>query len=351
MKVAIVAITRSGARLGTGLRAGLGNGELFVLRSFAGEAGGDATPFDGELSPLVRGLWPQFRGFVFIMAAGIVVRVIAPLLAGKETDPAVVVMDDAGRFAVSLLSGHLGGANELASRCALVTGAQEVITTATDANGLPSFDMLAKGEGWVIDDISRVKRLNALLLDGAVIAVVDPSCRVRHRLHGHGRLTFHDTFVEALQSGASGFLFVTNRHLPPQSLSENLLVLRPQNLVLGIGCNSGTRAEEIEEVVCAQLKRLFLSIRSVKCVASAAAKREEEGLLAFAGKWGLPLSFHESGELNRVAVPSPPSRHALDAIGAAGVAEPAAILAAGGGPLLLKKVRSGNVTLAVAEIR
>jgi cobalt-precorrin 5A hydrolase len=224
-----------------------------------------------------------------------------------------------------------------------------VITTATDANGLPSFDMLAREEGWVIDDLARVKSLNALLLDDEEIAVVDPTGRVRPFFHGAGKLAFYDTFLEAFKSNAKGYLFVTNRRLPPQSQSENLLLLRPKNLVLGIGCNSGTTAEEIEEVVCANLKRMFLSIKSVRCIASATAKRDERGLAEFTAKLGIEVKFYDSDELNRVAAPSPASDHAMRAIGATGVAEPAALLASGGGILLLKKVKSGNVTMAVAE--
>lgn len=349
MNLAIIAITRNGARLGTRLKEGFTGAELFVLKKYAGQAGKGAVPFTAELHELVKDLWRQNDGFIFIMATGIVVRVIAPLLRDKERDPAVVVMDDAGKFAISLLSGHLGGANELASRCAFLTGSREVITTATEANSLPSFDMLAKEEGWVIDDISRIKTLNALLLHGEEIAVVDTTGRVRPYFHGAGKLTFYDTFMDAVKSGAHGHLFVTNRHLPPQAQSENLLVLRPKNLVLGIGCNSGTSGEEIEEVVCRNLRRIFLSVKSVKCIATAAAKRDEAGLLAFAAKLAVPLEFYESNELNDVAAPSPPSPHALEAIGATGVAEPAAILASGGGSLLLKKVKSGNVTLAIAE--
>jgi len=349
MRIAIIAITRNGARLGARLKEGFAGSELFVLQKYAGQAGKGATLLTGELNELVRDLWPESGGLVFIMATGIVVRLIAPHLQGKERDPAVVVMDDAGKFAVSLLSGHLGGANELACKCAFLTGAREVITTATDANCLPSFDMLAREEGWVIDDICRVKTLNVLLLDDEEIAVVDPTGRVRPFFHGRGKLVFYDTFMDAFKSSAKGYLFVTNRHLPPQAQSGNLLVLRPKNLVLGIGCNSGTSPEEIEEVVSCNLKRIFLSLKSVRCIATASAKREEGGLLAFAAKWGTPLEFYSSDELNAVTVPSPPSPHALEAIGATGVAEPAALLASGNGSLLLKKVKSGNVTLAIAE--
>jgi len=349
MSIAIIAITGNGARLGTRLKDQLVSAELYVLAKHQGKAGKGAILFPGELGELVARLWPETVGFIFIMASGIVVRLIAPLLVGKDVDPAVVVMDDAGKFAISLLSGHLGGGNELAERAAFITGARAVITTATDANGLPSFDMLAKENGWAIDDLSRVKRLNSLLLENGRIAVADTSGIVRPYFHGRGNLVFVDSFVAAFRSGADGLLFVTNALVPPQLQSEHLLVLRPKNLFLGVGCNSGTEAEEIGEVILAGLRRLLLSPASVAAIATVEAKRHEPGLVACAAKFGVPLLCYESAELNSVAVPSPPSEHALAAIGATGVAEPAALLASGGGELLLKKVKSGNVTLAIAE--
>lgn len=351
MKIAIIAITRNGALLGRRLRENLAGAELYVSSRYAGQTGKERVTFDpADLRGLLGTLWGAVDGFVMIMATGIVVRLIAPLLESKQSDPAVVTMDDAGRFAISLVSGHLGGANELAERCAFISGARAVITTATDANNLPSFDMLAKEQGWVIDDISRIKNLNSLLLDGEEIAVVDSTGQTRCWFHGRCRLSFYDTFAEAMDGPARGFLFVTNRQLPPQAQPDNLLILRPRNLVLGIGCNRGTPADEIAEFVAAHLKRIFVSLKSVRCIATAAAKRDEAGLIAYAQRCKIPLTFFESAELNRVACPSPPSEYARAAIGAAGVAEPAALLASGGGHLMLMKVKSGNVTLAVAEI-
>jgi cobalt-precorrin 5A hydrolase len=352
MRIAVIAITRNGALLGKKLRESLVGSELYVSSRYAGQTGKERVIFEpGDLKDLLTLLWNNVDGFVLIMATGIVVRMIAPLLESKQTDPAVVTMDDAGRFAISLTSGHLGGANELTERCAFATGARAVITTATDVNNLPSFDMLAREQGWVIDDISRIKTLNSLLLDGEEIAVVDPSGQTRCWFHGRGKLSYHDTFAEAMDSRARGFLFVTNRQLPPQAQPDNLLILHPRNLVLGIGCNRGTTADEIDGFVAAHLKRIFVSLKSVRCIASAAAKRDEAGLIAYAVRYDIPLAFYESEELNRVACPSPPSEHARAAIGAIGVAEPAALLASDGGRLMLKKVKSENVTLALAEMR
>ncbi len=352
MRTAVIAITRNGARLGQKLRESMTGTELYVSGRYAGQAGSVRVCFEpAELKSTIADLWKKYDGFVFIMAAGIVVRMIAPLLESKETDPAVVVMDDCGTFAISLLSGHLGGANELAERCAFICGSRPVVTTATDVNHLPSFDMLAKEQGWLIDDISQVKQLNTLLLDEEEIAIVDPSGTTRCWLHGRCKASYYDTFAEAVRSQARGYLFVTNRYLPPQTLPANLLILRPRNLVLGIGCNRGTPADEIEAFVSSHLKRIFLSAKSVCCIASAAAKSNETGLLEYAGRLGARFRCYDSEELNQVRFPSPPSAYALAAVGSAGVAEPAAILASGGNRLLLKKVKSENVTLAVAELK
>lgn len=352
MRVAIVAITRRGAQLGQRLSENMAGLEFYVSHRYTAYAGNRYNSFEpAELKTLISSLWGQCDGLILIMATGIVVRVIAPLLESKETDPAVVAMDDAGRFAVALLSGHMGGANELAGRCAFTTGACAVITTATDANELPSFDMLAKKQGWVIDDISRVKVLNTLMLDNEEIAAYDTTGRTLQWLNGRGNVTFYETIAEAANSEARGFLFVTNQVMPGQISQNKALILRPRNLVLGIGCNRGTPVDEIDEFVAFHLKQLLLSPKSMYCVASVAAKHDEAGLTDFARHHGVPFRCFEADELNQVAFPSPPSEHALAAVGATGVAEPAAILASGGGRLLLKKVKSVNVTLAVAELK
>ena len=345
MQVAIIAITGNGARIGATRQRRLPESRLFVLEK---HASAQIESFS-RLQPLVDRLWQEYEGFVFIAATGIVVRSIAPHLRGKDQDPAVVAVDDAGRFAISLLSGHLGGANELAEVCAGITGGTPVITTATDVNDLPSFDMLAKENGWLIEDLSRVKVLNSLLLEGKEIAVVGECEAVRSNCAGKADLSYHSDFPEALESGAKGQLYVTNRMVPPQFLTGNSLVLRPVNLCLGIGCNRGTPAQEIEAVVARNLEQLSLSMKSVKCIATAAAKGDEVGLVEFARRSGLPIVCFAHEDLNAVEFPSPPSAYALRAIGAKGVAEPAALLASQGGRLILPKVKDGNVTLAVAE--
>ena len=350
MATAIIAITARGAGLGRVLVESIPGLTLHVSSRYVEQGGeGCRTFHPAELRSLITSLWYDVDGFILIMATGIVVRMIAPLLHSKVSDPAVVVMDEAGTFAIPLLSGHLGGANRLARQCGELTGALPVITTATDTNNLPSFDMLAKESGLVIDDIGQVKHLNRLLLDHHPIALIDPDNLLFKQLHDHDTISRHDTWVEACVSGARGFVLVSNRQEPVPELLGELLILRPVNLVLGIGCNRGTPAREIEEFVTRHLQEQSLSLKSVCAIATITAKGDEAGLVEYARQLGVPLRCFNSEQLNRVVCPSPPSPYALAAVGATGVAEPAALLASGGGNLLLGKVKSANVTLAIAQ--
>lgn len=349
MKLAIIAITRNGARLGARLHAARPEARLFVLKRFAGEAGAAATPFTGELRELVARLWGECNGFAFIMATGIVVRMVAPHLTGKGRDPAVVVLDEAGRFAVSLLAGHLGGANRLAVELAAAVGGTPVITTATDVNGLTAWDEAARQAGLRVEPLAHIKNLNSLLLEGGRIALVDRRGRVAPYFGNTSGIEVHGNFAAALQSGATGLVFVTHRLIPDLDRRPNLLILRPPDLIVGIGCNRGTTADEIETAVVSELGRAFLAFASVGRLASIRDKGDEPGLREFAGRHALPLDLYTAEQLNTVTPPSPDSRHALAAVGARGVCEPAAILAAAGGPLLITKKKCGNVTVAVAE--
>lgn len=350
MNLAIVAITPGGARLGARLQSGLPNAELFVLEKYAGQTP-QAHPFAGPPGALLADLWNEADALICLMATGIVVRSVAPLLQGKEKDPAVVVVDEAGRFAVSLLSGHLGGANELAGRVAALSGGTAVVTTATDVNGLLAWDEAARRAGLGVEPIGHIKTLNSLLLQGGEIVLVD---RRRHLAPWYEEVPgvrCAANFAEANRCGAAGRVFVTHRLIPQLEQQPDLLVLRPRDLVIGIGCNRGTSAEEIESVVREELKRVFLAFASIAVLASIEEKRDEAGLLAFAERYGLPLEFHPAAALNALPTPSPPSAHALAAVGAIGVCEPAALLSAAGGTLLMSKKKSGNVTVAVAEKR
>lgn len=347
MKIAIVAITHGGAGLARRLGGEFIEAEVYLPARFYEED--NCHYFPEPLSEQLPLLFSKAEQLVCIMATGIVVRLLISHLRGKEYDPGVTVMDEAGDFAISLLSGHLGGANRMAQELADVTGGQAVITTATDVNNLPAWDQVARDLGLGVQPVSHLRTLNRLLLEGETIALVDRKRLIADKFIGVPGVELYDSFAEAMQSDAPGRVFVTHRYLPNMEHRTALLAIRPPDLVLGIGCNRGTSADEIEEVVKTCLPQAFLAFASVGLVATIDAKRDEVGLNEFAEWHNLRIVHYSAEELNRVDVPSPPSEHALDAVGAKGVCEPAAVLGAGGGKLLIRKQKVGNVTLAVAE--
>jgi len=347
MNLAIVAITPGGADLARDLAESLPHAEVFLPERFRRD---DARRyFAAPVAEVLPGLFAEADALVCIMATGIVVRVLAPHLRDKTVDPAVVVLDEAGSFAISLLSGHLGGANELARKVAGICGGQAVVTTATDVNGLPAWDEVARQEGLGVEPATNIRTLNSLLLRGESIALVDRQGRVASRYADVPGVSSAATFAAALQADVAGRVFVTHRLIPDLERQRDLLVLRPRDLVVGIGCNRGTGADEIGGAVEAVLGKAFLSPMSIGCLASIEAKRSEEGLIAYAHSRKLPTEFHPAAALNAVPVVSAPSAHALQAVGATGVCEPAALLSAAGGRLLVRKQKCGNVTVAVAE--
>ncbi|MFO7982186.1 MAG: cobalamin biosynthesis protein [Desulfuromonadales bacterium] len=348
MKTAIIALTAGGAELARRLAESMPEAEVFLPEKFRRN---DACRyFSASAGEVLPGLFAEAEALVCLMATGIVVRMLAPHLRGKERDPAVVVADEGGRFAISLLSGHLGGANELAGRVAAATGGQAVVTTATDVNNLPAWDDIARRENMVIEPLAHVRILNSLLLEGRPIALVDRRQRVAHYFTSVPSVRVANNFVDPVVSAASGRVFVTHRHIPQPERHGALLLLRPRDLVVGLGCNRGTTAEEIAEVIEEVMTGAFLSPSGILCLATIAAKREEDGINAYASRAGLPVEYHEAAALDAALTISPPSDHARRAVGAVGVCEPAALLSSREGRILVPKQKRGNVTVAVAEL-
>jgi cobalt-precorrin 5A hydrolase len=283
------------------------------------------------------------------MATGIVFRALAPHLRGKEVDPGVVVMDEKGHYAISLLSGHLGGANDLARDVALAVGGEAVITTATDVNELPAWDDVARKEDLSIEPIRNIRKLNSLLLDKEEIVLVDRCQRVAEYFSGVPGVNFFESLGEGMKASARGYVFVTHCDLTQWSGRPDVLILRPHDLIVGIGCNRNTRREEIEFVVREEFARLRLSLESIAGLATIDAKNDEAGLLDFAAEKNIPIEFHSAAALNSIKAPSPASKHVETAVGARGVCEPAAMLSARSDRLLLEKQKRGNVTIAIAE--
>ncbi|MDA8240457.1 MAG: precorrin-3B C(17)-methyltransferase [Nitrospiraceae bacterium] len=279
--------------------------------------------------------WLPGRAFVCIMAAGIVLRSIALLIKDKKTDPSVIVLDEKGEYAISLLGGHLAGANQMAEEIAGFLGGAPVITTASDVNELPAVDLWARDNGLTVENGDLLARVGTRLVNKGSLLIFSEE-----------DLPLPEAFIE-VDKADSANMIVTSRKLVDGRSLRQAVYLRPQTLVLGIGCNRGTSAEEIEEVVMKTLDRNNLAFLSVCSLATIDIKAAEPGLRAFADKYHLPVAIFSADELNTVKGISI-SEAALRATGAKAVAEPSAILASGGGDLIVSKQKKGNVAVAVA---
>ena len=334
-RTAVYALTAHGAALAEALADSL-CADLYVLGRYAGPR---AISFD-SLTALVReDTFARYPEHVFVAAAGIAVRIIAPLIVSKTSDPAVVVLDQAGRYAVSLLSGHLGGGNDLAARCAAITGGRPVITTATDVEGVPSVDVLARDRGLRLANAEAIKGVNAALLDGRAVQLHDPE--------GWLGVAYDPAFqavaADVWEQGAPG-VWVSWKYDCPDPAA---LRLYPPVLHLGVGCRKNVPGQEILEHVIRVFQENDLALESVVDLGSAEIKRNEPGILEAAAALGAGLHFFAVDALNEVAVPNPSER--VEArLGAGSVAEASALLLARGGRLLVTKTKTERVTLAVA---
>lgn len=268
---------------------------------------------------------------VFVGAAGIAVRAIAPYCQSKASDPAVVVVDECGHFAVPLLSGHLGGANDLARHIAQICGAVPVITTATDANGVFAVDEWAKRQGCAVAEPERIKHISGALLAGKTVR-----CASAWPILGAP-----PAGVELTEDTAADFL------LTVRGGGEAGLHIVPRIGVLGVGCKRGTNARRLEEafVRFAEGNRLFPSC--IRAAASIDLKKDEAGLAEFCEAHGWPLQFFSAEQLKGAPGVFTASAFVQSVTGVDNVCERAAVLAANG-EIYLRKYANDGVTLALA---
>ena len=349
--LAIYALTVPGCRLACRLSSLL-PGAVFLSRrgAAAAESVPGCTVFPpGDFPRVVEENWERYDGHLFIMAAGIVLRRVSSLMRDKTVDPAVVVADEKGNFAVSLLSGHIGGANRLARQVAHYAGGEAVITTATDVQGFAAFDEIAARHGWIIENPSMIKVFNSLLLSRQPIGICCSPELFQHFFSDNDRLVHVpiDDLATTHHASFQGLVLIDG---PAAVETGKLLVLklcRPA-LALGIGCRRGVTEKEIQTAVTKVLAGLGTDLSSVQKLASIEVKSNEEGLLAFARTCGCPLSFYPAAELELVSAPTPSSK-VRAVVGSPSVCEAAALLV-GGGKLLVPKKICGRVTVAVAVV-
>lgn len=309
------------------------------------QAGDEAEAFT-VLKETLPALFQEKKQLVLIMATGIAVRILAPHLQGKSNDPAVVVVDDGGLFAISLLSGHLGGANMLARRVAECLGAVPVITTATDVAGLRAVDALAYDFNLKPEPVEKIKEFNAAMLKGETIFLyTDWPESVFGKPAGIAiKPLFNLTWQKAKKYRA---VLTHNLNLP--GLVGNELMLRPKNLFVGIGCRRGVTAAQIIGALETVFNGHNLALGSIAKLASIEEKKTEAGLLEAAQKLKVPLCLFPAAELREVKYSYEKSEFVEKTMGVGSVCVPAAILVARSSKVLVPKQKLKQITIAVVE--
>jgi len=348
MKIAIATINNPSLESAKKLLPHLSQHECHVFNKSQEQAelGAEFHIFK-KVDDIMPTAWAEFDAIIFIMATGAVIRKIAPHLKDKATDPAVLIMTLDLKRVIPLLSGHLGGANELANELSeKIEGCVNFVTTASDQIKVLAFDMFAKKHNYAISNLKSLAEVSNAIINKKQIQVVTYPCMV--------------ALVEAFEGyKEENFVFVTpddlenfredipSVYITPQKLPNSALQIHPQAISLGLGMNRGTSKEEITNAVKRFCYEHGLALAQVENFASFRAKSDEEGLLAFAKEQNKTLEFYDEEAINALTQEFSPSQ-ATKFFNIKGVAEPAALLASQNKTLFLSKRIYGAVTVAAA---
>lgn len=363
-KTAIVAVSKPGAALARRLASALPDAELHLERKLAAGEDDHTRYYDLPLRPVLQNLFVNRDALIVFLPIGAAVRLLAPVFAGKKRDAAVVCVDDAGRYAISVLSGHVGGGDELARQVAEVLGALPVITSASDALNVTAIDLVGKAQGWRIDaSPTDLTRAAAAVVNGEPVALwLDLDCGASwpDDASKSDSIVKVNNLAEALTDDFAATLLVSDRLLPV-NVAHPVIIYRPPTLVAGVGCRRGVDVERLRELLESTLQEHGLARHSVARIATADIKADEPGIIALAESLGVPLDIYTAAELNAVVnqpiatessseLNRPTPSAAQDLLGVFGVSEPSAMLAAGANGLVIPRAKSDRATIAVARI-
>lgn len=361
---AVIAITKHGATLARDLAARLPGARLILSDKFRHIGGAAAEYYSGPLSARIGAWFQTYDQLIFHVSLGAVVRLIAPHLQSKETDPAVLVIDDAGRFVISVLSGHVGGANAYTEEVARAIGATPVITTASDVGQTIPVDILGRELGWQVDPATHghITRVSAAVVNEEPVAFVQETGERGWWTRDTPlprSITLYDS-LDGVPDTAAAILWVTDR-VPAgpawERIAPRTVIYRPRSLVLGLGCDKGASRETLLEAIYKALEGAALSLMCVRGVATIDAKRNEPGLRALCDEMDWDFVTYPAAQLAAVPDIPNPSDVVLKYMGTPAVGEPAAMLSAGVGPggLVVEKLKYKgaddlNATVSVARV-
>ena len=348
MKIALISFTGEGARTCSKIAVGLKSigyeCSAFGKNLFAEEAG--ILALGNSLDEWTAETFSKNDALIFVGACGIAVRAIAPYIKDKTVDPAVIVVDEKGKYAISLLSGHLGGANDLTWEIAEIIGAEPVITTATDLNQLFAVDDWAKKNHLRIGDMRLAKEISAAILNGEIIGV-SGEFPIEGELPEQLRYVSEANRGKVLFTGEYPKIGFRISIFEEDGPFDKTLYLIPQTVTIGMGCRKGVSFEAVEELLTQVLKEQKLSVKAIEKLCSIDIKKEEVALKQLADKLGVPLQVFSAEELEQLTGEFTSSEFVNQITGVDNVCERAAVLGSQG-ELIVKKQSRNGVTIAMA---
>jgi len=277
-------------------------------------------------------IFEHYDGIVFISSTGIAIRISMPFIKSKSVDPAIVVVDDLGRYSISLLSGHIGGANELAENIANHLKCQAIITTASDGRGIEAVDMFAKRNNLYIESLEDAKKITSMMVAGEAIKI---ESEIKSKI-GYGNIVYKNEV---------GVIFVTSK------LSINYdkpsCILRPKNIIVGLGCRRGKTVDEIINALFIVFKDNDLSINSLKQIATVDVKQDESGIIEACEYLKCEMLIISREAIKVVQDKFDKSAFVESTIGVTSVCEPCAFIA--GGEIIVCRTAINGITIAISK--
>ena len=345
----MLAITKNGIEMGLSLKNLFPDWQIFAPSKFSDE-NEMINWYDDSTSIKIVDLFQSNDALICLFSLGAVIRLIAPHIKDKKTDPAVIVIDDKAQFVISVLSGHLGGANELSNNIAAKINATPVITTAADVNKTIPVDLVGKEFGWKIDDDTTVTKVSAFMVNKEKIGVFqDAGEKDWWKKELPNNVSKYENFEGLKNSDSKGFLIISDQIFKDKIL-ENTVVYRPQTLVVGVGLHWDTSKDTIKSGLKSSLEKFHLSSKSLARFVSIKKEKDVEGLIELAKEMEIPIEYIDREELATITTPNP-SKTVQAFEGTSSVSEAAALKSSGGKLIVEKQKFPPNLTIAIARIQ
>jgi len=345
-KVSVLAITKNGISIGAKLKEIFPDWNVYAPSKFSNDK--EIIWYSEPTSEKIIELFKNNKALICLFSLGAVIRLIAPHLKDKKNDPAVIVIDDKTNFVISVLSGHLGGANELTQTIAEKLNAIPVITTAADVNKTIAVDLLGRDLGWKIDDDSTVTKISAYMVNEEKIGVYQDAGKINWFKELPKNVKIYESLVDLKESNSKGHLIISDKIMNDDFLKDSV-IYRPPSLVIGIGLHWETSKEKIKNGIDICLTKFNLSPKSIAKLVSIKKPSDVQGLIDIGKEMGVPVEYVDKEELSHVSVPNP-SKTVKAFEGTSSVSEAAAIKVSGGKLIVEKQKFPPDLTIAIARI-